>query len=319
MLTTGAGNIRRLLKDAAVYIQHGAFSRWTAEVNRLYHDAAALEALSARCARWTSGRPTSSGLLRRGPRDPPVEPESARHDLLPVGVAGAGIQARHYARVLSKAGHFVAIFSYRPYWGRAPPLAAEWKGFPVFQSPNIREKVTDRGVIDFVRRYRIGTAILPETCLRRVFQIARLLRSMGVQTIGVPNIELVKRPELGLHRHFDKLLCNNQMTYDILKAHRVRSTLLLTRFAPTLPADRFRRKLVVPRDKGRPLRFLCIGGRNAVKRKQFKLIGRAFSSLKAGLRYDLTLTTQKPLPPEFVRHHVRGRKPGARVTVVRGT
>lgn len=137
---------------------------------------------------------------------------------------GLGVQARNYVRILHQYGENVQtfIFSFKPYYaGRHQRDSAEWAHPHVYYSDNIREKVTDEEIRKFVRQYQIGTAIIPETCWERVFQIAALLsKELHVRTYAVPNVEILRTCELDAHEQFfDALLCNNAICQHVLYRH----------------------------------------------------------------------------------------------------
>ena len=58
--------------------------------------------------------------------------------------------------------------------------------------------------------------IIVETCYQKVFDLANLCHSLSIQTIAIPNVETLRYNEIYQHGIFDKIVCNNQMTYEIM-------------------------------------------------------------------------------------------------------
>lgn len=132
---------------------------------------------------------------------------------------GLGIQCRRYINILemSKTKFTTSVFAFRPYVSEGKPMTelhqkdpAEWVHPRVYYSPNVREKVLDQEIIEFIRKFKVGKVVFPETCWFRVFEMANLLKKLGVKVFAVPNIEIVRRDEIAKHRHFYRILCNSR-------------------------------------------------------------------------------------------------------------
>ena len=197
---------------------------------------------------------------------------------------GLGVQARNYATIL-ETSYTVSIFSYKPYYG-GQVSPAEWKHDRVYYSPHIREKVTDDEIRKFVQEHDIGTAIIPETCWFRVFEISTLLaKELHVRVFAVPNVEILRKDELQKHQAFHGLLCNNEICMKVLERAGLSEMCHFVGYAVNRP--------IIPTSSSLTglagLKFLCLGGMNAFSRKQ---IDRVCTAFPAQQHIQLTVTNQ---------------------------
>ena len=218
---------------------------------------------------------------------------------------GLGIQTRNYARLLMKYNFCVFIFAFMPYTGkREQANEREWAlpGVAVYYSPNHRESVTSAEIAAFVAKTQIGLGIIAETCWNRVFSMMKELRSMDVRTFAVPNVEIVRKDEIEKHRVFDSILINNNACRRLFVEHGFPSDRLQEiGYAAEVREDvleeinaRNRTQKPLFNKKGqRVLRFLIVGGRNAIFRKHVDIVLDAFLSVfKPGDPVHLTGTSQ---------------------------
>jgi glycosyltransferase involved in cell wall biosynthesis len=301
VITTGAGNIVNLIGDCdgTIILENADVNAWIPVVKELYGNHDRLAQMSIAMAALGPWR------LDLVPHIYRAVTQSTRGRVMifvPWVNQGLGIQARHYTNIMRAAGMFVAIFAFLPYWQEKPlPISGEWviPNVPVFQSTHNRERVPATEIESFVHRHRIGTLIIPETCNDNVFKIARQCNDLGVQTIAIPNIEIVRASEVTKHRVFRKIICNNRMTMNIFGTLMVKSELRYLGFVPTPILHKEKEE---KHDCGGKIRFICVGGRNAVSRKQFRLIMEAVRTISAP--FELTLTSQKQLPFEVTHPNV---------------
>lgn len=220
---------------------------------------------------------------------------------------GLGIQNRNYAYLLRRSGYEVFVFAFLPYTRtkhQAEPREWMLPGVTVYESRNVREEVTLGELVEFVVKYRIDAAIIAESCWDRVFSMAAELRSLGVRTYAVPNIEIVRRDEIEKHRVFHRILLNNNKCGDVMRAHGVEAERLhyvgysieppiegsflheQRQSAAAAGGDKARGlpglRLDLPfftsrsQRKQREIRFLILGGMNAVFRKYVDVVVTAF-------------------------------------------
>jgi len=65
--------------------------------------------------------------------------------------------------------------------------------------------------------YHPDVFVIPETCWRRVFEVAALVRRRGVRVVGIPNVELVRKDEVARHLIFHALVANNRLCEGVLR------------------------------------------------------------------------------------------------------
>jgi glycosyltransferase involved in cell wall biosynthesis len=135
-----------------------------------------------------------------------------------------------------------------------------------------------------------------------VFALARAAKPY-CQVVAVPNLEIVRLSELRQHAVFDKILCNNQFALDAFTKADLPTRAMYLGFVP-VPVQRPPTVRKVPAED-RPVRYLLVGGRNAVSRKNVELVLRAVPLVKRS--FVLRVTSQKELPTRVMRHTGVGR------------
>jgi glycosyltransferase involved in cell wall biosynthesis len=300
IITTGTGYIKRLVGDAGVVLSPRTPNEWIRTVRELYYNETKLRELSRRslkqAARYTE---EISKIQFRDIVQSAYLHSPLRNIMIfaPWGDQGLGIQAKNYYRLLTESNCRVFIFSFLPYFATDPQdrfqaNPEEWKCNAVYYSNHIREHVTDEEILTFIRRYHIGTCIVPETCYHRVFEVAELLKRNHVRTLAIPNIEIVRRDEVESHRVFDKILCNNRWCEQKFQERGFLNTEYVS-YAPfPMQLKASVDSQSSPRDPTSPLKFLLVGGMNAIVRKQADRVCEAFELCTSNVH--LTLTTQKP-------------------------
>lgn len=206
---------------------------------------------------------------------------------------GLGVQARNYSNILTTASSLykVSIFSYKPYYG-GQTCPSEWKHDRVYYSSSIREKVTDEEIRRFVEEHDIGTAIIPETCWFRVFEIADFLtKKLHVRVFGIPNVEILRKDELQKHQVFHGLLCNNEICMQVLAEAGLKEMCHFVGYTvPTVLSNRQQSSISSSLSNGfTGLKFLCLGGMNAFSRKQ---IDQVCAGFPVQPHIQLTVTNQ---------------------------
>jgi hypothetical protein len=214
---------------------------------------------------------------------------------------GLGVQGLCYAHWLRQLGFDVMVFSCRPYKTTKQAVnmqadPAEWRPqhVTVHYSEATREHVAPGEVARVAREHKVTDALLLELQHDNVFRIAAALRGAQVRVYGVPNIELVRRPELNRFNAaiFTAILCNNQFTSDTLLYHGI-SEQKLRRFPFALPATFRPQKAPGGVTTGTTMRFLLVGGMNANSRKQATKVAAAFTkAVRDPSLATLTITCQ---------------------------
>lgn len=297
IVTTGAGNIKYLVGDAALVLPNDP-NLWKEEVKKLYFDDEVLEKysqksllqyslFSEKIARTQFSTLIQSSLLR------PINKDNNLMILVPFVSQGLGNQGKHYANIL-KGKFNISIFSYLPYNAldekdlQKDP--SEWNHgkYDVYYSKNTRENISDLEIQEFVSVKNIGKCIIPETCWKRIFEIGNLLKSLGVKTYAIPNIEIVRKDEIYKHRIFDKILCNNKLCENNFRKFGFNN--LETIFYSIEPD--------VHTTDNEKITFLCVSGMNSISRKQAEKVCESFvKAYEKSNNIQLILTVQKFYDP----------------------
>lgn len=304
ILTTGAGYIKQLVGDAGIYISPSCQDDWVLTIQDLYYSENKIQELSRRAKKRA---PQFSGLIAKAQfrqiLNITLKTSSRRTVMLfvPWGDQGLGIQAQNYYRLLSSVGCKICIFSYLPYFSKDvndkfQASKEEWIVPHIYYSQNTREEVSDQEILNFVSKYDVGTCIIPETCFSRVFQIARLLKTQNVRTFAIPNIEIVRKSELHLHKTFDKILCNNHLCFNYFQTNGFQNI----EYISYAPYPMYMHYETFPSiETPTPIQFLLIGGMNVCSRKQGDRVCEAFRKIfetNPNMPVSLTITTQREEP-----------------------
>ncbi len=309
VIAAQAGYVGRMLQgsEGAIIIENASSANqsvWLQELRSLLQDPKRLLYMSQKAkdhAQYLLTKYNSPGTLES--LLVKVHSESIRRRIMifaPWADQGLGVQARNYANILERCQCEVFIFSYLPYYGsNQQACPAEWEHDHVYYSPHIREKVTNQEIIDFVQTHKIGTAIIPETCWFRVFEIAELLSNHRVRVFAVPNVEILRKDEIHKHQIFDGLLCNNQICMNVLSDKGLGDMCHHIGYAINNHANSNERIMQFGYSTTRqltqqgPLKFLCVGGMNAFSRKQVDQVCAAFREAHTVVKdIQLTVTNQ---------------------------
>lgn len=212
------------------------------------------------------------------------------------GAQGLGVQSKTYCEVLEEHGFECSVFSFMPYNAANFKKTPEWARERVYYSGNIREKITDAEVLNFIRTYDIGVMIIPEICFSRIFEVAMLLRKHHVRVVAVPNLEICRASEM--HKYetsFDRVLANNHLTQNKLRTDfglaSVYTGYALKPVLGLTPGPSPSLALSPEKLAGRALHFLCIGGNNPFLRKNVHRVISVFEQLDVlGFPFHLTIT-----------------------------
>jgi glycosyltransferase involved in cell wall biosynthesis len=282
ILSTANGNLQYLVSGYADILDHES-SSWYHKINHIYHDTEYLQSMSI--------RPKSiNPLIDQNNFVKMVYQYTANHYssyLLPNNVGllcpwadqGLGIQCREYYDMLEKCGYTVSVYSFKPYHSTPanPRLQAnpeEWDYKNIYYGQEVREKIDTDDFIRYLHQYRVKKMIIVETCYNKMFDIAKICNMLAIQVIAIPNLETLRYSEIHQHDIFDKIVCNNHMTYDILskyfpqKAQLVGFRILNKHFG-------------IEKNWSHHPTFFCSGGLNSLSRKNIDKIITAFKELEA--------------------------------------
>ena len=299
VLTTHRGNIKYLVGESTPVLDPKNPDEWEREIRRIYNDKNAYTIMSnAMKNKYIE----SSDEVAKKQFETVVRKIIAKSKDFNVGIftpwcdQGLGIQSKNYYNVLKDSNLFnISIFAIKPYNANScialQKNPNEWLIDNIYYSPNCREDVKDREILEFCRTHNIGKMIIPETCWVRIFQIAKLLREINVKAYAIPNIEIVRKNEIYKHNYFYKVLANNFLCQRILSVLDIPVSYIgYGVHNKNIGNHMIREKKF---DDYETIKFLFIGGMNAFSRKQVLEVCEGFCvAYKTNSNIQLTITIQ---------------------------
>lgn len=269
ILTSGKGYIKYFFKNSGIILPLDNKELWKNTLIKLYHDKDALikESKKLLIDYNSHSEEVARNMFNNTINN--IYKKSKNYNIMiivPYYTTGLGIQGKNYAELFLESDFRPHIFSYKPYNKSVNKLD---EICDVYHSENIREKISDEELVDFIYKYNIGKCVIPETCFDRIFDICLLLKQYGVKVYAIPNIEIVRRSEISKHHRFNKILCNNYLCYNIFKNYGFNN----------LEYINYGIKMIDKNDKklDNTIKFLCIGGLNSISRKKVLEVCEAFS------------------------------------------
>lgn len=287
IITSGYGNIKNMIENDEQFIADpNDINQWISKILHIYDN---LNYYSSRISKYYILNSIETSMNQfNSIVNTILNKKKNLMILAPFCDQGLGIQTRNYANIL-KDDFNIFIFSFQPYYGNALELqkdTVEWQSddYIIEYSSNIREKISDKEIIDFVKKYQITDCFLPETCWNRVFEIAKLFKILMVNCYAIPNIEIVRKDEIFKHEYFYKILCNNQLCYNIFNNYGFKNL----NYIGYGEKEKFKDKIHTNVTK-----FLCIGGMNAYTRKRVDKVCKSFIlAYEKNSNITLTVTIQ---------------------------
>ena len=290
IVTSGRGYIKNLVKDSAIIISPDDINKWKTTIEELYVDDKKINIMSQNSQNEyeNHSEEKAENQLKNEIISTILKSKNRNVMFFTIyGDQGLGIQTRNYYNILKNTFN-IFIFSYKPYICKQNNLQKntwEWDIENIYYSNNIREKVTDEEILTFIKKYNIGKCIIPETCWNRVFEICRLVTKNNVLCYAIPNIEIVRKSELYKHRYFHKILCNNNLCYDVFKKYNINNLEYIGYsthfFSPNIKEKKYNDNIILSTQKSTPdndklIKFLLIGGLNGISRKHLLETCEAF-------------------------------------------
>lgn len=301
VISTGQGNIKYLMGESGHIIplvvkgkkEEEFYPMWKKKIQEIYFDEAVLVKESKKAVREYQKFSEEKAFSLFSSFTNTVLKHSKEMNVMifsPWCDQGLGIQSRNYARILESTDYNVFVFAVKPYNAdtciQLQKNPEEWAIEFIRYSPHNREQVTDGEIIQFIKDFKIGKCLLPETCWYRVFEVAELLKEYGVKCYAIPNIEIVRKDELFKHNYFHKILANNQLCIDIFNKYGVNKTEYI---GYGIDDVKFGRKNITSHYK-----LLFIGGMNAFSRKHILSICEGFvQAYEKNNNIQLTCTIQR--------------------------
>ena len=295
VLTTGYGNLKYLVDNDKYIIPFEEKERWKRTILDLYNNPNSFQKASSYCLKKYNDYSEQKAIDQFTCTVTNVLKKSKENNVMiftPWCDQGLGIQSRNYYNILQHNGLNVMIFAVKPYNANncieLQKNPEEWAVDKIYYSSNEREKVLDSEIIDFVQRYNVGKCLLPETCWFRVFDIAKLLRTLDVKCYAIPNIEIVRKDEIFKHKYFYKILANNYLCKNIFENYGFKNVEYIGYGITDII---YKQKTINPSDK---IKYLLIGGMNAFSRKHILETCEGFvKAYENNKNIKLTCTIQK--------------------------
>lgn len=294
VITTGKGNICNLVGSKGLIYSGENIDGWVNEIRKLYYDEKYYDEQKKYHLEEYENFSERKAAKMFNEIFLNVMKKSKIQNIMiftPWCDQGLGIQSRNYHDILKENGYNVFIFSVKPYNANTcielQKEPKEWETKYIYYSSNDRENVTDIEIKEFVYGNNIGKCLIPETCFPRIFEIAKLLRSLDVLSYVIPNIEIVRKGEIFKHNYFYKILCNNYLCKNIFDEHNINKT-------EYIGYGMKKRPEMKKKNLDEKINFLFIGGMNAFSRKHVLDICEGFSlAIKKNNNIYLTCTIQK--------------------------
>lgn len=326
ILSTRNGNLKYLLEKYAIFIDDFNIKSWKHNIETIYFDKN--KVLSYGNIEYPITEEIIENKIMnkiRGMYDLEskyILSEKNIGIIIPWADQGLGIQGRDYYITLQNIGYNPYVFSFKPYHCTHDNLLLqtnkdEWKYDNIYYSQNYRENIDLNEIINFIYNNKIKKIIIIEATFINIFRIAFLLKVLGIQLYLVVNIECVRIIELNYHDIFDKILTNNNDSYNIMKElypektynlgfhfnHPYFSNISILKKNMMDGSNELNKSMKV-------FKFCCIGGLNSISRKNINLIIQTFYNiyqknynLNINLKWCLNVYIQGVEIPEIIKDY----------------
>jgi glycosyltransferase involved in cell wall biosynthesis len=279
IISTKCGNLKYLITGYADILSDN-FNLWCEKINNIYNNEKYLCQMSNRIPIYNiNSDKVKNNFINK------VNNIKLKNEIIfnkkNVGIfipwcdQGLGIQGREYYLELTKKGYNVHIMAFQPY-SAIQVDKNEWDYPNVHYYSNIREKITIQNIMDFVLKSKISNMIFIELCFQPLYDIVMLFKILGIKCLGIPNIETFRFNELEQYGIFDKILCNNYMTYDLFKHCNLENIDYLG-FKINHPFFSYKN---IENLKKNTIEFYVSGGLNSIVRKNISGICNIFNKFK---------------------------------------
>ena len=328
ILSTENGNLKYIVKDYAFFINEIKKEDWKKKIEEIYFQKKFFYEYVKKDIEYVKYETIENKIMKKISKiknksfnNQSFNNQSLKKDLkysfneknigfiVPWCDQGLGIQARNYYMTLKKLGYNVFIYSFRPYksseknkYLQVQPH--EWDFENIQYSSNYRENLTYEELLEFIYTFHIQKIVIMEATFLNIFQIAFFLKMIHVRIYVLVNIECVHLKELQYHLIFDYILCNNNETYLLLKDVFKNDVQHIKNMGFHLEYF-YKNKKEIKKDL-HYIKFCCIGGLNALNRKNIDVIIKAFYNLHLENKYfywELNVYIQGFEIPDIIYTH----------------
>jgi len=277
ILSTKNGNLKYLLKDYAIFIEDLNKIEWVNNIHDLYNninkffkiDNSHLTEENIESKIVTKIYNSNLSKYKLNNKNIGL--------IVPWADQGLGIQGRDYYITIKNIGYNPYVLSFKPYHSTHENIylqsdKTEWEYENIFYSPNYREDLTYDEILNFVYKNKIKTVIIIEATFNNIFKIALFLKILNVKIYLVVNIECIRLVEINYHDIFNKILTNNNQSYNIINNIFDNKTINLG-FHLNYP---YYKDINKEYKNIKNINFCCIGGLNSLSRKNINLVITVF-------------------------------------------
>eukprot|EP01037_Dinobryon_pediforme_P002595 gene2596-2635_t len=307
VLCTRCGFLPSMFGESGVYLSADA-DDWVVMLRELYADPERLAEIGARQRAHVTA---AFGHRQDGFLDA-VRSLTAMSQRRNVGIMtawadqGLGNQSRLYAKLYREAGLRCHVLSYQPYaasgqsltlqaapddW--AAPLACD----SVYYSYNHREALTQEEIAQFCAVNNVGILVVPEICWSANWDKLLGISIPNLSICAVPNIEIVRRAEAGLHDRLARTFYNTRVAETVLYGLGVRNGARIGHGFGSPASPGAVEAKVARLTERRAIRYLHVAGHNPRSRKQTEAVVSAFArALAHRSDIELVITCMVDLP-----------------------
>ena len=296
ILSTKNGNLKYLLKDYALFINEFSIKDWKLNIEDIYFDKEKIISYGNNTYH-INDEIIENQIMEKISSINSVEPSSKYllNDknigmIIPWADQGLGIQGRDYYITLKNIGYNPIVFSFKPYHCTHDNLLLqtdkeEWNYENIYYSKNYRENIELDEIIDFIYLYNIKKIIIIEATYNNIFKISYLLNLLGIKLYTVVNIECARIIEINYHDVFNKILTNNNESFNIIntlypnKTYNLGFHLNHPYFSNTNYITEIKKTNLKRIINDNIINFCCIGGFNSISRKNINLIIQTFYNI----------------------------------------
>lgn len=284
-LSTKAGNLKYLLKNYATFLDKYDADAWINTIESIYFNKKKCEEMSKRPKSIKFPEDIYQKYLDfvDNIHEPKFKLNEKRVGILvPWADQGLGIQGRELYITLKKLGFEPYVFSFKPYLSTKTNKymqvdSKEWVYDNIYYSEHNRENITNEELLEFVYTTKISKMLIPELCYSPIFKTLAFLKLMNVKLYGLVNIETTRIDELTDHLILDKILTNNNSSYEIMKNIFDEKKVSYLGFGMN---HTYFNELKLKEINPYKIRFVTFGGLNSLTRKNVDATIQVFNYLE---------------------------------------
>ena len=309
ILSTKNGNLKYLLKDYAIFIDDLNKIEWLNNIEKLYNN---IDNFKFKNNNFDIEPSVKLKLLNKINSISKSKYKLSNKNIgliIPWADQGLGIQGRDYYITLKNLGYNPSVLSFKPYHSSEKNKllqtnSDEWKFENIFYSLNYRENLTYDEIVNYIHKFNIKKIIIIEATFINIFKIAFFLKILNIEIYLVVNIECIRLEEIFYHNIFNKIITNNNESFNIINSIFNKNIEHLG-FHLNYP---YFKKIDKKFNKNlyKKIKFCCMGGLNSLSRKNINLIINTFNLIfleKIYNNWELNIYIQDIEIPDSLKHN----------------